>query len=358
MEVDFGEPIVVPPAPWADYYVDQWGFIGNRTGGWTNELGTYVGDFTLSGAAAPTDWSAVRGGFDLVELTEGEVLVVEGDIELEGGGFEDWSSLRLGMFYGDSAGTVETDPALDTSYVWTGMETHHSGYLFLPHSGTNDIPTWSGTAGTYGAVTDGNWISTNNGTGYVLGEKVQVPAGVAAGAATYHFQMGVELLADGTVDVRMQLRNGDDYIWEASTIDANDPLATTNFNSVCFAINNTTTTAMHLQNVKVTKPDEHIVLDMEHEVFDLIPTQYSLGQNYPNPFNPSTTIKFGLPKNSEVKLVVYDVLGQVVAELAEKEMNAGYHEVTFSASRFATGIYFYRIEAGKFVSVKKMLLLK
>jgi hypothetical protein len=357
-KINLGAPIPIPEPIWEDYYVDQWGFIGNRIGGWTNETGTYVGDFSLSGAAAPTDWSAVRGGFDPVELKENEILVLEGDIELVGGGFQDWSSLRLGLFYSDSAGTVTQDPALDSSYVWTGVETHHSGYLFSPHSGTNAIPTWSGTEGTYGAIIDGNWISTNTGTGYVLGTKTQVPAGAVAGAATYAFKMGVQLLEDGTIDLRMQLMNGDDYVWEISTIDANDPLATTKFNCVCFAINNTTTTAMHLKNVEVTKPDEWFILDIEQEVFDLIPTVYSLSQNYPNPFNPSTTIKFGLPKNSEVKLVVYDVLGQVVAQLAKKDMTAGYHTVTFSASRFSSGIYFYRIEAGDFVKTKKMMLLK
>ena len=357
-KINLGAPIPIPEPIWEDYYVDQWGFIGNRIGGWTNEIGTYVGDFSLSGAAAPTDWSAVRGGFDPVELKENEILVLEGDIELVGGGFQDWSSLRLGLFYSDSAGTVTQDPALDSSYVWTGVETHHSGYLFSPHSGTNAIPTWSGTEGTYGAIIDGNWISTNTGTGYVLGTKTQVPAGAVAGAATYAFKMGVQLLEDGTIDLRMQLMNGDDYVWEISTIDANDPLATTKFNCVCFAINNTTTTAMHLKNVEVTKPDEWFILDIEQEVFDLIPTVYSLSQNYPNPFNPSTTIKFGLPKNSEVKLVVYDVLGQVVAQLAKKDMTAGYHTVTFSASRFSSGIYFYRIEAGDFVKTKKMMLLK
>jgi hypothetical protein len=301
----------------------------------------------------------VQAGFiEPVELVAGEILVVEGDIILEGGGFQDWSSLRLGMFYSDSAGTVAIDSVLDSSYVWTGVESHHSGYLFLPHSGTNTIPTWSGTAGTYGAIANGTWLSTNTGTGYVLGDYVQVPAGAVAGAGTYEFKMGVQLLANGTADVRMQLMNGDDYVWEASAIDANSPLATTKFNCVCFAINNTTTTAMRLEAVKVTKPAEHIVLDVQAEVSDLIPTQYTLEQNYPNPFNPTTTIKFGLPRNSEVKLVIYDVLGQVAAEFAKKAMNAGYHEITFDASHLSSGIYFYKLEAGDFVNVKKMMLLK
>ncbi|MGD8781991.1 MAG: T9SS type A sorting domain-containing protein [Ignavibacteria bacterium] len=85
---------------------------------------------------------------------------------------------------------------------------------------------------------------------------------------------------------------------------------------------------------------------------------YSLNQNYPNPFNPTTTIEFALPQNSDVKLVVYDILGRAVANLIDDNLAAGYHRINFNASNLATGVYFYRIKAGDFVSVKKLLLLK
>ena len=89
-----------------------------------------------------------------------------------------------------------------------------------------------------------------------------------------------------------------------------------------------------------------------------IPETYTLEQNYPNPFNPTTTIKFALPKNSNVKLVVYDILGRVVTKLIDGNFTAGYHKVQFNASNFASGVYFYRIEADNFVNVKKLMLLK
>ncbi len=95
-----------------------------------------------------------------------------------------------------------------------------------------------------------------------------------------------------------------------------------------------------------------------------LPTVYSIAQNYPNPFNPSTTLRYGLPLNSRVKLQVYNVLGQVVSELMNGEQAAGWHEATWNAS-VSSGIYFYRIEAvdvnnpkNRFVQVMKMLLLK
>ncbi|TKJ37229.1 hypothetical protein CEE37_14040 [candidate division LCP-89 bacterium B3_LCP] len=90
----------------------------------------------------------------------------------------------------------------------------------------------------------------------------------------------------------------------------------------------------------------------------IIPTEYSLDQNYPNPFNPYTTISFGLPKAGQVELTLYNILGQQVTRLIDGYRNAGYHEVTWDASTLASGIYFYRIEAGDFVSVGKMVLMK
>ncbi|OGU63114.1 MAG: hypothetical protein A2V66_04830 [Ignavibacteria bacterium RBG_13_36_8] len=81
-------------------------------------------------------------------------------------------------------------------------------------------------------------------------------------------------------------------------------------------------------------------------------------QNYPNPFNPSTTIRYGLPKDSQVKVIVYDMLGQKVAELVDQYQDAGYHEVSFEASDLNSGIYLYKIEAESFTKIKKMIFLK
>ncbi len=94
-----------------------------------------------------------------------------------------------------------------------------------------------------------------------------------------------------------------------------------------------------------------------------IPTEYNLAQNYPNPFNPSTLIKFALPQNSQVKLVVYNQLGQEVARLVDEERPAGRHEITWNAASVASGVYFYKMEArgingASSMETKKMLLLK
>ena len=83
-----------------------------------------------------------------------------------------------------------------------------------------------------------------------------------------------------------------------------------------------------------------------------------LYQNYPNPFNPSTKIKFTLPKPETVKIEVYNIIGQKIETLLNKHMPSGYHEVEFNVQNLSSGIYFYRIEAGEFQDVKKMVLLR
>ena len=88
------------------------------------------------------------------------------------------------------------------------------------------------------------------------------------------------------------------------------------------------------------------------------PVSFSLGQNYPNPFNPVSRISYSLPYPSLVKLKVFDLLGNEIATLVNEEQSAGKYEIEFNGSNLASGIYFYRIIAGDYTAVKKMLLLK
>jgi len=91
---------------------------------------------------------------------------------------------------------------------------------------------------------------------------------------------------------------------------------------------------------------------------NLIPKEYSLEQNYPNPFNPSTYIKFGLPKSGKVNIEIFNILGQKVTTLIDDFKPAGYYVIRFNANYLASGIYFYKIQAGDFVKIKKMILMK
>jgi len=94
------------------------------------------------------------------------------------------------------------------------------------------------------------------------------------------------------------------------------------------------------------------------EIIKMIPTEYSLTQNYPNPFNPVTHLEFGISKLGFVSLKVYDVLGREIKTLVNEIKPAGRFKIEFDGSNFASGVYFYRLEAGDFVQTKRMVLIK
>jgi hypothetical protein len=90
---------------------------------------------------------------------------------------------------------------------------------------------------------------------------------------------------------------------------------------------------------------------------ETVPRTYALSQNFPNPFNPSTTIGYALPQRSHVTLTVCNALGQLIATLVNSEIEPGHHSVRFDASALASGVYFYRLQAGSFGETKKLLLV-
>lgn len=89
-----------------------------------------------------------------------------------------------------------------------------------------------------------------------------------------------------------------------------------------------------------------------------VPSKFELSQNYPNPFNPSTTIDVSIPAKDNLSLKVYDLTGRLVATLFESDIQPGYHQFKFNASKFASGIYFYKMTTSKFSETKKMILVK
>ena len=101
-----------------------------------------------------------------------------------------------------------------------------------------------------------------------------------------------------------------------------------------------------------------VITSVEKGGTSSLPTHYSLSQNYPNPFNPATTITYTLPSGSDVRLEVYNTLGQLVRTLVNSNQAPGIHEVVFDGSRLASGVYFYKLVAGSHVMVNKMMMIK
>jgi hypothetical protein len=354
VQVDIGAPIVVPDAPFTAFYIKDWGFIGGRTGDWTLTPQDLIGNVSVAGTASPKGWVALRGGFDAsVQLIKAKALRVTGKMELVGGGFEAWSSLRLGLF--NKTGIITLD---STTWQWSGDDAGHSGYLFIPQSGTNDLTEWQAISkrGTVGAVINSPWLSTSGTKDYVLSNELQQSPGAIGGAGIYDFAFSFAPQADGSTEIRYDIHKAG-YTFSGIVIDNNTPIAASEFSCFNIAINNPTITGINLTDVYVNRGDPIIITDVATSS-ESIPMEYALSQNYPNPFNPTTTINFALPKSGNVSLIVYDVLGRAVANLVNGNLNAGQHTVKFDASKLSSGVYFYRLSAGDFVSVKKLMLLK
>jgi len=352
VKIDKGEPITVPEAPWQAYKVDQWGFSGGNLGGW-DLTPSIVGEVSIGGTAAPTGWVTLRGGFDPFELNDEYALKVSGQIELVGGGFDNAGSLRFGLFYSDSAGTTWQDSTLDSNWVWRGTDNYHSGYLITPPSGSN-VATWSNGKGTWGSIANGKWWDISASTAHALGNPVQDPASGPAGAGMYDFTISVSKGTGGDMIV-FTISKTDGTYYFAHTTTSPVTSVVEKINSIGFAINNTTATAMNLYEVTVDRGEHFDGVDTKTAD---VPKIYALKQNYPNPFNPTTNIRFDLPKDSDVNLVVYDLMGREVAKLVNNRLNAGYYTINFNAANLPSGVYIYRLKAGDFVSTKKLMLLK
>jgi hypothetical protein len=154
-------------------------------------------------------------------------------------------------------------------------------------------------------------------------------------------------------DVERKTGNG---IWEKAGFVAGSGTKTTQ--SAYSFSDNKLLPGKYLYRLKQIDLDGTTAYSQEVEVDMGVPTEFALDQNFPNPFNPSTVIRFALPVAGNVTLNVYNTLGEKVTSLINKEMAAGFHEISFNASQLPSGLYLYELRSGNFSSIKKMLLMK
>jgi hypothetical protein len=136
-----------------------------------------------------------------------------------------------------------------------------------------------------------------------------------------------------------------------------------NDNEAGFAVNHTLQMTRYMSSATAVDTFGTMVVSTLTDITGVqelpeIPQVYNLKQNYPNPFNPTTMIEYGIPEESFVTLTVYNVLGQAVTNLVNQQQHAGTYAVTFDASQYPSGIYFYKITAGDYVNTHKMVLMK
>jgi hypothetical protein len=195
------------------------------------------------------------------------------------------------------------------------------------------------------AATCGVSISTNSGASWT-----SVESGLTKGMVTAFAVWGTNLFA-GTEGGGVFLSTNNGESWSA--VDS----GLTNVSVLSLAISGTNLFAGTYPKGVWKRRLSEMITSVD-PVMSELPHEFLLSQNYPNPFNPSTTIKFELPKASQVSLTVYDILGRAVSVLVNESKGAGAYEVKFDGSNLASGVYIYRLQAGDFVQSKRLLLLK
>jgi hypothetical protein len=235
-------------------------------------------------------------------------------------------------------------------------------------SGTNLFASTYKYRGDWGEYGSGVFLSTNNGTNWTavnnglpkLPEDTTLYATIINSFAV----SGTNLFAGTDSDgVFLSTNNGTSWTLVNNGLPKNSYDTTTYASVNTLAVSGTNLFAGTDKGVW-RRPLSEMILNVEQSS-SLLPDRFSLSQNYPNPFNPSTTLRYDVPERSNVRLSIFNTLGQKISEIVNETKDAGYYEHSFNASQLSSGIYFYRIEAvseqnsGKtFVSTKKMVLMK
>jgi choice-of-anchor A domain-containing protein/uncharacterized repeat protein (TIGR01451 family) len=267
--------------------------------------------------------------------------------------------------------------SLDNGSTWSQINNGLGGFLALQSiTSTSNGDVYAGTVG--GGVfktTDGtNWTQLTCGYNVIWAmssTSTAVYAGTYGGGlfksidagsswtkvTTLDVQFVYSLSVDATGNVFVSsLTNG---VFESTDGGASWTALGMGGSSVCSVTANSTSNNIlaGTKDGKVFKISGTQAITAVNKL-DELPVDYKLSQNYPNPFNPTTTIEFALPKAGKYALKIYNILGQEVASLINNELTAGYHTVSFNASKMASGIYIYRLSGSNVNISKKMLLMK
>lgn len=232
----------------------------------------------------------------------------------------------------------------DGGFIITGMgvsHLHESWDLFLIKTDHTGEIEWCQSIGGYD-WDGGNYVEQTSDGGYFVGGYT---FSYGEGGVDFYF---VKTDQDGILEWQKTVGQFSSE-WGMNALIASDG---------CFVqAGNTWSYGQSNEQVYLVKllPD---FVDVEEGDGNTTPNTFHLSQNFPNPFNPSTTVRYSLPKQSDVRIEIYNILGQIVTTLLDDNKEAGYHTIAWQASDFPSGVYFARLEAGGRSENVKMVLLK
>lgn len=248
------------------------------------------------------------------------------------------------VFYYAQPRTIEATTFDDGHYTHTfqhpQMKDNYNGNLSLwtppppvpPDPPQNLVMT---NAGQIGQSPNLNWNSSSGATNYKIYRTATPVNWQLIGTTT-----GTSY-TDWDVIIENQSSADDEFYYEVTAVNDNGESDPSNIVS-------TWGTTFQKQNLR----------EKNSEQFRMLPKDYALHQNYPNPFNPTTTIRYELPAYSHVLVTIYNLRGQIVAKLIDKNQDAGYHFIKWEAFDQPSGIYICKMETPKFIAIQKMTILK
>jgi len=320
--------------------------LGNKTPGWGGPwvLDTSNAKTTGLGVVADT-------GFDYTDLYTTSIPYVGNELVAKAPG--NWASARykraLDKVWPDVKGQYWASFLFDTKKVPSG----NTYYLFKLFAGSSELVAMGKGGG---------------GTTYTCGSGW--PGGSGADVSTTQDQGGpVWLVTEIFLTGTKKDTNSATYMWinpdpTLTTLDTSTAnvkryttIMTAGFDSVAVEWGGADTNEIVYDEIRLGTSFANLITGVKARP-GLTPTQFALSQNYPNPFNPTTRIEYSVPQNSFVTMKIYNVLGQEVMTLFSGTQRAGNYVATFDGSKLASGVYFYRLEAGTTQITKKLVLLK
>lgn len=271
-----------------------------------------------------------------------------------GGGVQNFVTLKYLASTGDSVASAFYDGPANNIDVITAMVVDNSSNVYVTGYSFDNGTGFDYATLKYNSSLAQQWLrrSTNTGSDFPFSIAIDAPGNVYVTGSSLGSGTGYDYLT-------IAYRNDGSAFWDkrengsASSNDFASGVVTSDTDRVFV-----TGSANHSGTGIVFYTLRYSSVNAVEPISGNIPVKFSLMQNYPNPFNPSTSIRFDIPKSSNVKISVSDVLGREVSVLADEFLRAGEYRVNWDAGSFSSGIYFYTIRTDDFSQTKKMALTK